>query len=101
MDDKNGKFCFFKKIFLLADISMNITFKMAFLTLSNVQINFNDCELRWRSYTLIEVMFTIRRVELVRKTEFVAVALDIDNKIFIVYITSIVSLDPMHLSCQA
>lgn len=42
MDDKDGKSYFFKKTFVLADISIYIAFKIFLLTLSNVRINFNN-----------------------------------------------------------
>lgn len=42
IDDKDGKYRFFKKIFLFADITMDVTFEMSFLNLSNVYINFKD-----------------------------------------------------------
>lgn len=42
VEDKEGKFCFFKEIFLLADISINVAFGILFLTLGNVKINFNN-----------------------------------------------------------
>lgn len=45
MDNKDGKFCFFEKTFLLVDISIDILFRMTFLILSNVQIEFNNWEL--------------------------------------------------------
>lgn len=48
VDDKGGKSCLFEKTLFMADISMDIAFKMFFLTLSNVEINFNSQELRCR-----------------------------------------------------
>lgn len=38
--DKLGKARFFQKTFLLADICVEVIFKMSFLTLSKVKINF-------------------------------------------------------------
>ena len=35
MEDKDGRSHFFKEIFLLADISMDITLNMPFFTLNN------------------------------------------------------------------
>lgn len=40
--NKNKKSSFFEETFLLADISINITHKMLFPTLSNIEINFTD-----------------------------------------------------------
>lgn len=42
INDKDEKSCFFEETFLLADISMNITFEMLFLTLNNAEVNFNN-----------------------------------------------------------
>lgn len=46
IDNKDGKSCFFEDTFLLADISIDISFGMLFLTLSNIEINFNNEELK-------------------------------------------------------
>lgn len=46
MHDKDGKLCFFQKSFVLAYISIYVAFEIQFLTLSNVEINFNDRKLR-------------------------------------------------------
>lgn len=45
IDNKDGKSYLVKKTFLLANMSMDIAFEMSFLTLSNIQIIFNDQEL--------------------------------------------------------
>lgn len=42
IDNKNGKFCFFEKTFLLANISMNVALGIFFLTVNNVKVNFTD-----------------------------------------------------------
>lgn len=46
INDKDKNFRFFEETFLLADISMNITFEMFFLILKNIQINFNNRKLK-------------------------------------------------------
>ena len=43
VEDKEKSFRFFEKIFLFADISMDIILDMSFLTLSNVKIHFVNC----------------------------------------------------------
>lgn len=50
VDNKDKKSHFVKKRFLFADISMYDTFRMLFFTLSNINIKFNNRELRWRLY---------------------------------------------------
>lgn len=42
VDIKDKKFCFFKKIFLLADISIHVTFRIFSLTLNIVKVNLNN-----------------------------------------------------------
>lgn len=42
VDDINKKSSFFKKVFLLADISIDVALKMFFLILSNIKVNFNN-----------------------------------------------------------
>lgn len=46
-------------------------------------------------------MPTIRKVELIRKKKFAAIALDLEDKILVVYIVSIASSDLVHPFCQA
>lgn len=45
VDEKNRKSYFFEETFLLADISIEVVFEILFPNLSNVLIDFNDCEL--------------------------------------------------------
>lgn len=45
VDNKQGKFCFFGKTYLPVNIGMDIIFKILFLILSNVEINFFNWEL--------------------------------------------------------
>lgn len=86
----------FKKTFLLADISIDITFGMLFLTLSNAKINSNNQELKWRLYTAAKALSTIKQVELIEKKKFVATALDPKNKIFIIHVVSLVISDNVY-----
>lgn len=60
LDDKDRKSFFFKKTFLLVNISMIVAFGMPFLILSNVKINFNNQELKWKSYTTTKVLSNTR-----------------------------------------
>lgn len=47
--DKEGRSCNFEKTFLLADISMDITLGLHFLTLSDIQIDF-VCNISIKEY---------------------------------------------------
>ena len=65
--DKANRIRFFEKTFLVANISLKIVFRMFFLTLSVVNVNFLGWELRWRTYTTKEALSTIKCIELVGK----------------------------------
>ena len=47
--NKLGRTRFFQKTFLLADTTIEVVLGMPFLTLSNVNIQFAEKELTWRS----------------------------------------------------
>lgn len=42
MEDKEERFWFFKKTFLLANFSMDIALEILLLTLCNVEVNFGN-----------------------------------------------------------
>lgn len=46
VDDKDEKSRFFEEIFLLANISIDVTFRILFLIFRNIKKNFNDKKLR-------------------------------------------------------
>lgn len=60
VDNKDGKPCFFKVIFMLAEIYMDIAFRILYISLSNVKININNRNLRCRSYTVVKILLNIR-----------------------------------------
>ena len=74
---------------------------MSFLTFSKANIRFAERELVWRIYTVAEALLTTRRVEIIDKRKFAMVALNTNNKTFIVYIAALadprtMSIDPSH-----
>ncbi len=101
--DKDGKERFFEESFLLANVKPDIVLGIPFLTMSNVDINFQAWDLQWRSYTNGDVLLTTRRVELIGKKKFAAAALDPEHKAFVVHIAtlSVDSGDEMHPSRKA
>lgn len=42
VNDKDWKFYFFEKTFLLADISMPVSFSTLLVIFSDIEVNFND-----------------------------------------------------------
>lgn len=56
---------------------------MSFLTFSNVKMNVNNRQLRWRFYTAAEIFLTTNQVKVVENIEFVIVSLNLEDEIFI------------------
>lgn len=59
---------------------------MLFLTLSNADVQFEEKKLEQRSYKTAEALPTTKRVELINKRGFAAVALDENVETFVVHI---------------
>ena len=79
----------------MPNVSPKVVFEMFFLTLSGTDVDFLDWELRWRIYTIKQAFPTTKRVELVDKKEFAAIALDPKYKTYIVCI-GLVSFTTLH-----
>ncbi len=79
----------FEESFLLADVRPDIVLEMPFLTMSNTDVDFQARDLQWRSCTTEKVLPTTRRVELIRKKEFAAAALDPEQEAFIVHVDAL------------
>ena len=62
---------------------------MSFLIFSNVDVQFTQEELTWRSYTIAKALPTTKRVELINKKKFAKAALDENSKTFVVYMASL------------
>ena len=89
--DKANRIRFFEETFLVANVSPEVVFEMPFLILSGVDVNFSGRELWWKTYTGEEALLTTRRVELVGKKEFTAIALDLESETFILHVASLSS----------
>lgn len=75
----------------MADITIDILFRIAFLTLSNIKVNFINQKLKWRLYTITKTLITTKQVKLIEKKEFIATASDLDDETFIMYVTFLIS----------
>ena len=89
--DKANRVKFFKKTFLVANVSPEVVLGMPFFTLSGADVNFSGQELWWKTYTAKEAFPTTRHVELVGKKEFAAAALDPESETFVVHVASLSS----------
>ena len=86
--DQANKVRFFKKTFLVTNVSPDVVLGMPFLNLSGADVDFPKRELWWRSYTTKKALPITKQVELVGKKEFAAAALDLGHETFVVYIAS-------------
>ena len=65
-DEKRGS-CFFKEIFLIANISIGVALEMFFLTLNNINIDFASCHLYYRIYIAAKMLLITSQVEMIAK----------------------------------
>ena len=86
VEDKGGRPRFFQKAFLVANTKFEVVLRMPFLKISNANTVFGEGTLMWRSYTTNKALPTTEQVQLVDLKEFVIVALDADNEIFVVHV---------------
>ena len=84
-----GRARFFQKMFLLADLSIEIVLRVLFFTFRNANIKFAQKEFIWRFYFTAKAPPTIKQVEIINRKKFANMALDEHIEAFIVYITSL------------
>lgn len=102
VDDKDEKFRFSEKTFLLADIIIKIALKISFLILSNIEVNFNNREFKQRLYIAVKVFCTGREVKLNREKTFLALTLDSEDETFVVHVLSLMisNKNEVYLFCK-
>ena len=76
---------------------------MLFLTFNKADIRFTERKFVWKIYTAAEVLPTTKMVEIINRKEFLAAALNANNKIFVVHVAALVepTIIPIYLSYQA
>ena len=79
----------FEETFLVANINLEIVFKMSFLTLNGVDVDFLRRELEWRTYTTKKTFLTTRHIKPVSKKVFAVAALDPEHETYVVHIGSV------------
>ena len=89
--DQANKIKFFEETFLVANVSPDMVLEMLFFILNSANVDFSKRELWWRSYTIKEALPITKRVEIIGKKEFVAVALDPGHETFVVHVASLES----------
>lgn len=74
---------------------------MAYFTLNNIDIQFADKKLVWKTYIVVEALSTIRMMELINKKDFATVPLGKDVEACVVYMISLIlELIIIHLAWE-
>ena len=73
----------------MAEISIDISLKIPFLSLRSLKIKFVNCHIHWKTYTIAKVLLIMRQIKLIRLKEIAATILDIEDEAFIVHIAFI------------
>ena len=66
--------------------------RMLFLTLSNINIQFFEEKLTWKSYTTVKALLITKQVELINKKGFVKMVLDKNSETFLMYVAALEAL---------
>lgn len=74
VENKKKQLFFFKKIFLLPKLSLDVILEMSFITLRNIKINFLKLKIFLKTYALIKIIPITKKVQLVGKKKFTVVA---------------------------
>ncbi len=89
VSDKNSRERFFEESFLLANVKPDIVLEMSFLTMSNINIDFQAQDSQWRFYITRNIIPTTKIVELIGKKEFAIATLELKYDAFIVYLAAL------------
>lgn len=79
----------FEKNLLLTMFSINVVLEILFVTLSNLKMNFVELKIFCRIYTSIKAILITKQIKLIKKKEFIVEVLNLEEKIFIVYIVNL------------
>ena len=80
---------------------MKVVLSMPFLTFSNVDIQFAEKELTWRTYITKKAFPTTRQVEIIDQKEFAKAALNENIEALVVHVRSLRSKITIHLAKKA
>ena len=101
VEDKLKRARFLQETFLLANIDAEIVLSMPFLIFRNVDVQFVEKKLTWRSYNTAEALPTTKRVELINKKKFAKAALDENSETFVVHVASLNLVPRIHSNKEA
>lgn len=96
INNKDKKIRFFKKIFLFANFSLDVIFKILFFTLSNANVKFLKQKILWQGYITAKTLYITCQVEVIDWKKFAATALDKEEKSFVIHLTFIFFFNNYH-----
>ena len=73
---------------MLVDTIKDMVLEIPFLTMNNIDIQFDTWCFTWRSYTTAKALPITKQVELIDKQKFAKVAVDKNSKMFIIYLAA-------------
>lgn len=93
IQNKEEKFCLFKKTFLFAKYSRNVIFKMLYLNLNNIKTNFFMLKRFEKTYIITKAIQVTKQFKLIRKKEFAVYTLNLEKKMYKIYKISLTKFD--------
>ena len=99
--NKLGRSWFFQKTLLLADISRKVVLGMPFFIFSNVDVQFAEKGLTWRTFTTKKALSTTCQVAIIDWKEFATAVLDENIESFVVHVSSLRSRITIHPARKA
>lgn len=73
----------------MANISIKIVLKAPFLIFFNIDIRFIQKKYILKSYIIIKVLFTIKKIKLIDKKKFIVIAMHENSEIFLLHIVAL------------
>lgn len=70
----------------MADTTIELILRIAFLAFNKVKINFSDWKLNWKTYILDEALSITKWVQIIDQEKFVAAVFALDKEVFMVHV---------------
>lgn len=70
----------------MANIKIEVILKIFFLKFSNNVISVDNKSFIWKSYIINKALVNIKKVNIINPKKFIIAALDVNSKVFIIYI---------------
>lgn len=86
---------------MVANIAMEVVLEIPFLTFNKLKMNFADRKLNWKTYISNETLPKTQQVEIINQKNFMAAALALEKKTFIIYIAYLRSKMSIYLAQEA